>query len=347
MKTIEVNETPVRTSKNFNINCINVDDIIFNEKVAEFENVSIEKNNSDIDDVFSPVDLKYGIGSIAQNNINNNFNNCINIKTAKNDVIKIDYTFDDDNLNLINKVNIDAQNSCDIYIKLISETDDECFHNGVIKLFAHKNVKVNVYLINLLNDKSNHIEAIENELDENSIVNYTIIDFGSKLSVSNYYTNIVGNNASNDLKTIYIGTDKDKKDLNYIVHLNGEKTNIDIDVQGALKDEASKNFKGTIDFKKGCKKAIGNENEYCVLLSDKAKSIALPMLLCTEEDVEGNHSTASGTVDKQKLFYMMSRGISYNEAVKLIIRANFNKIIERIKDKDIKNTVIEVLDKKI
>lgn len=74
------------------------------------------------------------------------------------------------------------------------------------------------------------------------------------------------------------------KDLNYIVHLRGEKTNVDIDVQGALKDSSKKNFKGTIDFKKGCKKAKGNENEYCMLLSDKAKSIALPMLLCTEAD---------------------------------------------------------------
>ena len=39
-----------------------------------------------------------------------------------------------------------------------------------------------------------------------------------------------------------------------------------------------------------------------MLLSDKAKSIALPMLLCTEEDVEGNHSTASGKVDEKQLF---------------------------------------------
>ena len=42
------------------------------------------------------------------------------------------------------------------------------------------------------------------------------------------------------------------------------------------------------------KKAKGTENEACMLLSDKAKSLALPMLLCTEEDVDGEHSTSSG-----------------------------------------------------
>ena len=102
-----------------------------------------------------------------------------------------------------------------------------------------------------------------------------------------------------------------KKDNYRIAKLliQDERTDINIDVQGALKDSAKKNFKGTIDFKKGCKKAKGDENVFCMLLSPNAKSIALPMLLCTESDVEGNHSTASGRVDNKSLFYIMSRGL--------------------------------------
>ena len=75
-------------------------------------------------------------------------------------------------------------------------------------------------------------------------------------------------------------------------------------------------------------KSKGNENEFCILLSDKAKSLALPMLLCTEDDVEGNHSTASGKVDNKDLFYIMSRGLSYKEAIRLIVKAKFNQIIQ-------------------
>ncbi len=89
--------------------------------------------------------------------------------------------------------------------------------------------------------------------------------------------------------------------MNYIGELRGVKTDIEIEVQGALKDAAKKHFKGTIDFKKGCKKSKGNENEFCMLLSDTAKSIALPMLLCSEEDVEGNHASATGKVRKQRI----------------------------------------------
>ena len=197
----------------------------------------------------------------------------------------------------------------------------------------------------MLNDLSNNFESIENELYDNSNLEFTIIDIGGKNSVSNYYTNVIGDNSNNNLKTIYLGVKDEIKDINYIVEVRGKKSNVDIDVQGALKDNSKKNFKGTIDFKKGCKKSKGNENEYCMLLSNEAKAIALPMLLCTEHEVEGNHSTASGEVDKSELFYLMSRGLSYTEAIKLIVKARFNKIIDEIKDENAKNEVLDEIDK--
>ena len=46
----------------------------------------------------------------------------------------------------------------------------------------------------------------------------------------------------------------------------------------------------------------------------------------------------------QELFYIMSRGLSYNEAVKLIVKARFNKILNRIADEDLRNEVIDEID---
>ena len=257
------------------------------------------------------------------------------------------YDFDDDNLQLVNQIDICATGNANIIIEYKSSTNKECFHNGVIKVFARENAKLNITVINLLNSNSEHFEAMENILEDNSDLNYTIIDIGGKNSIQNYYSNIIGKSAKNDLKTIYLGSENQIKDINYIAELRGQKSFVDIDVQGALKENAKKNFKGTIDFKKGCKKAKGNENEFCMLLSEKAKSLALPMLLCTEDDVEGNHSTASGKVDKEQLFYIMTRGLSYKEAVKLIVRANFNKTIERILDEEVKQNIIKEIDERL
>ena len=81
-----------------------------------------------------------------------------------------------------------------------------------------------------------------------------------------------------------------------------------------------------------------------MLLSDTAKSLALPMLLCSEEDVEGAHSSSAGKIGEKELFYIMSRGFELKEAQKLMVRANFNKILENIKNEDLKNLVLKNID---
>ena len=194
---------------------------------------------------------------------------------------------------------------------------------------------------------SNNFMSIQNNVESNAKVTYTMVEFGGKNAITNYYTNLTGEKSENILNTIYLGKEDQLFDLNYIGELRGVKSNINIEVQGALKDLAKKHFKGTIDFKKGCKKAQGNENESCMLLSDTAKSLALPMLLCSEEDVEGNHSTSSGKVGDKELFYIMSRGFELKEAMKLLVRAKFNKVIENIKNEDLKNKILEEIDKRL
>ena len=347
MEKLKVNDTPVRTARNFKINNIEVE-LDLPEKIAEFKNVEIINDKSIIDNEVSNTSLTYGTGKILEELNYETANSKVRIQTSnKKEDIRIRYNFDDNNVNLINQIEIIANGDTNVIIEYKSQTSLKCLHNGIIRAIANENAKLDVTIVNLLNENSDNFEAIENRLEKNSKVNYTIIDIGGKTSISNYYSNIIGENADNDLKSIYLGIGEQRKDINYIAELRGTKTNIDIDVQGALKDEAKKNFKGTIDFKKGSKKAKGNENEYCMLLSDKAKSIALPMLLCTEEDVEGNHSTASGKVDEKQLFYIMTRGISYKEAVKLIVKSKFNKIIERILDEELKDEILGEIDKRL
>lgn len=346
MEKLKLNETPVRTSRNFFINNIKLENVVIPEKLEMFQNVMVTGTESFNKDI-NKQHLNYGLSEELEENVFYKANSQIAINVKENDNIKVTYDFDDDNLQLVNQIDICATGNANIIIEYKSSTNKECFHNGVIKVFAKENAKLNITVINLLNSNSEHFEAMENILEDNSDLNYTIIDIGGKNSIQNYYSNIIGKSAKNDLKTIYLGSKNQIKDINYIAELRGQKSFVDIDVQGALKENAKKNFKGTIDFKKGCKKAKGNENEFCMLLSEKAKSLALPMLLCTEDDVEGNHSTASGKVDKEQLFYIMTRGLSYKEAVKLIVRANFNKTIERILDEEVKQNIIKEIDERL
>ncbi len=344
MEELILNETPVRTSNNFRINNISVENVTLPTKKEIFNNIDIKQNSFECTTITNNP-FVYGTGKVLEDNINNFANHCLKMQGKGNLIIT--YNFDDNNTTLINNLEIIADGDSNILIIYKSNTDKKCFHNGKIKLISKENAKVDIAIVNLLNNNSDHFEEMENELYADSTVNYTIIDIGGKNSITNYYSNAKGEKSVNKLQTVYLGIENQLKDLNYVAHLNGEKTVVNIDVQGALKDTAKKNFKGTLDFKKGCKKAKGDENEFCMLLSDKAKSIALPMLLCTEDDVEGNHSTASGQVDANDLFYIMSRGIEYKEAIKLIVRARFHKIIENIKDEDIKQEILQEIDRRL
>ena len=348
-----LNDTPVRTSRNFNINNIKLENIEIPEIVHEFNNVQIINNGSNlnINENVNNFNLVYGLHDDLTNLVKNKANKKIKLQANRNDEseVQIEFKFDKDNIELVENIQIVAETNSkmSIIIKYESEEDIKAFHNGIISVVAKENATVNIVIVNLMNKVSNNFMSIQNDFEENAKVNYTIVDFGGKNSITNYYSNLLGNFSDNTLNTIYLGKEYQLFDLNYIAELRGKKTNIDIEVQGALKDKAKKHFKGTIDFKKGCKKATGNENEACMLLSDTAKSLALPMLLCSEEEVEGNHSSSAGKIGEKELFYIMSRGFELKEAMKLMVRARFNEILERIENEELKNQIINEIEKRL
>jgi len=375
-----LNETPIRTSNNFRANDIELKDFEVPKEVNKFLNRNIYINSEKqtmlldesiedserLNDLYEDGKLlvseitkgdfkvKYGVGQELIDMANNNPNQSLRILSkegSSGSTLNVEFSFDEENSHLQDCIEIYAEknSNTDIYINYVPNEEFEgySYHNGIIKVTALEGARVNVTVVNLLNNKSDNFFSFENKLLESSILNYTLVDFGGKNSISNYYTDLFGKNSDNQVNTIYLGNNDQLFDLNYIAHCHGEKSNINIEVQGALNDKAIKHFKGTIDFKKGCKKAVGNENENCLLLSDEAKSLAVPILLCSEEDVEGNHSTSSGKAGQKELFYLMSRGLTEKDAMKLLVRARFNKIIEGISNTDIKELITNEIENKL
>ena len=348
-----LNETPIRTAKNYEINNINIVDFNLPKTIKKFEGLNISGNLDKVSIKEEKIssNLKYGNGKDLLQQIQNssNINLHIIIPDETEKEVELEFNLSEKNENLVDDILIEAKENAKgtIIIKYISDLKGKFYHNGQIRVLSQNNSNLNVILLNMLNNKTENYISIDNTLEESSSVKYTIVDFGGKNSITNYYTNLKGENSNNDISTIYLGAEEQILDLNYIVEVYGKKANVNMNLKGAIKDNAKKHFKGTIDFKKNCKKAKGNENEYCTILSDTAKSISLPMLLCTEEDVEGNHGTASGKVDENQLFYLMTRGLSLKEAQKLIVRGQFNEIIESISNEDIQNMIIKQIENKL
>lgn len=350
MNELVLNETPIRTSRNFNINNIKID-CNMPENILGFSNLEIKNENAKIkidENISINKKLTYGVGTILTDKKSNKTLK-IEIDSKENKEVFLDFKFDKKNNVLFDNIEIIANEntSATVIIKYTCEENFEYFHNLVLKTVGKNNSNLNVIIINFMNLESHNFMSIENQIKTSAKVNYKIIDFGGKESITNFYSNLLEKEAENTVDVIYLGEEKQLFDLNYIEELRGEKSNASIEVQGALNDLSKKHFKGTIDFKKGAKKAIGYENDACMLLSDMAKSLSLPMLLCSEEDVEGNHSSSAGKIGKKELFYIQSRGFNSKEATKLMVRAKFNRIIESIESNELKEEILQKIDEKL
>ena len=88
----------------------------------------------------------------------------------------------------------------------------------------------------------------------------------------------------------------------------GKKSFSDIHTLGALSGKFLKNLSVvTLDFLHGATASEGAEEDTCLLLDPTVKSVSLPLLLCKEDNVVGNHAASAGQIDHNKLFYIMSR----------------------------------------
>ena len=249
---------------------------------------------------------------------------------------------------MVENLKIIVRKGCNskLLLKYKSVSDKEYYHNGLIKVVMEEDARAKIILVNEINSSSINLLAIDSDLKRNSKLDFTIVDFGGKLSVSNYYSKLE-EESENNLNSIFLGTKEDKLDINYIMEVFGKRANANINVEGALSKNAQKNFKGTIDFKKGCAQSVGTESENTLLLSNDSRSKSLPMLLCTEENVEGSHSSSTGKVGTKELFYLTSRGISEKDAKKLLVRARFDKVLNMIDDEETVNEIIEIMNERI
>lgn len=67
-------------------------------------------------------------------------------------------------------------------------------------------------------------------------------------------------------------------------------------------------------------------------MDDTVINKSLPIILCSEEDVEGNHGATIGKLDEDILFYMQSRGIKESEIYEIIAKARIEELCTKIND---------------
>lgn len=112
------------------------------------------------------------------------------------------------------------------------------------------------------------------------------------------------------IDSYYIASSNQEVDINYISDIHGRRVNSVMNTHGILLHNAKKTMRGTLDFKRNSTESVGNESEHVLLLDSNVINKSIPLILCGEDNIEGNHSAAIGQMDEEQLFYLYSRGLS-------------------------------------
>lgn len=213
------------------------------------------------------------------------------------------------------------------------------------KIYAEEYAKIHVAKVQLMDNGATLIDDTGFTCADNANAQFTQIELGGLHNDSGLNVTLNGYQSNFKSHVAYLCSGDQFLDMNHIVNHYGKKSECNMQVNGTLKDNAVKTYRGTIDFKNGCSGSKGNEMEESLVLSPKVVNKSLPNILCDEEDVEGEHGATIGRLASDILFYMQSRGISEKEAEKLMSRAKIQAAADLIPDEATKNLITEYLDR--
>ncbi len=213
-----------------------------------------------------------------------------------------------------------------------SGKEDSGFFGIQTKIYAKAGAVVHVVKTNLLGNKYLHFDAIGAEAEDDGVVDITQMELGGGRNYVGLEVDLKGRKSSYSGNVGYLQRKDQLLDMNYYVRHLGKKSACELNVKGALDDNAVKNFRGTIDLVHGAKGAVGHEMEDTLLLNKDVHNNTLPIILCDEDDVEGTHGASIGRLSEDVLFYMKSRGISEKAADILMTKAKLNSVQRLIND---------------
>lgn len=192
-----------------------------------------------------------------------------------------------------------------------------------LRVFAGADAHVDVSCTQTLDDSWIALDDAGIVADERARVQVRHIVLGAGRSYTGLDADLRGDDARLDIDTRYLGHGAQQRDFNYVAHQRGRRTVCNLDANGVLAGQSSKTLRGTIELVHGCKGSVGSEQETVLLADERVVNRTVPVILCDEDDVAGNHGATIGHIRPEQLLYLASRGISPDDAERLFITATY------------------------
>lgn len=266
------------------------------------------------------------------------------------DPVQVLFLHDDAQASLFNHVIVVAEkNSSLTYVENYLSTVEEAkgLVNIVSEVFTGDNAKIVYGAVDVLAEGLTTYVNRRGVTGRDSRIEWALGLMNDSDTISENITHLVGDNSSCDLKTVVVGRGSQRQNFtSEIVHW-GLDTDAFILKHGVMKESSSAIFNGIGRIAKGATRANAVQESRILMLSEKARGDANPILLIDEDDVTAGHAASVGRVDPLQLYYLMSRGISQQEAERLVIHGFLAPVVSKLPIEGVKKQLTEVIERKV
>ena len=272
------------------------------------------------------------------------FTNGIFLYVPKNieleEPIRVNFNFDVQNSVLHNIIIVES-NSKISFIEEYSnkEINKEQLNACVTEVFANPNSKINFYHLNTWTKNTNNFTNIVGTAERDASINWVSGCFGGKLNRLKIDTLFNGQGSQCNNIGVFLGRGKEHIDFTTNMFHNTVQTTNNVIVDGILKDESSSVYRGLIKIEKEAQKTYSYLENHILKLGEKTLANSIPSLKIDANDVKASHGATVGQIDEEHMFYLMSRGLSREEAEKLIVEGFFEPVIQKIPSEELKEKI--------
>ncbi len=225
--------------------------------------------------------------------------------------------------------------------------DTEAYSNAVTELFVEQNAKLEYVSLQNLSTETWHFASHHAAVGRDAELDWVAGGFGSKRGKTRIQNDLNGPGATSRVTGAYFADGEQHLDYDTFQEHIAPNTTSDFAFKGALRDEASTVWRGMIRVEKDAQKTNAYQENRNLLLSKEAHADSIPGLEIMANDVRCTHGATLGQVDREQLFYLMTRGLSRSEAERLIVRGFFQDVLDRIELEPVREAVTAALEARI
>ncbi|MBX9954400.1 Fe-S cluster assembly protein SufD [Peribacillus simplex] len=260
------------------------------------------------------------------------------------------FLLDNPDTTLFNHVLIVAEdNSSVTYVENYFSTveSNEGVANIVTEVFANANAKVQYGAVDTLSKGFTTYVNRRGVAGRDARIEWALGLMNDGNTISDNTTYLMGDGSHGDTKTVVVGRGEQKQNFTTAIIHYGKRSEGYILKHGVMKESASSIFNGIGKIEYGATKANAEQESRVLMLSEKARGDANPILLIDEDDVTAGHAASVGRVDPLQLYYLMSRGISKKEAERLVIHGFLAPVVNELPIEGVKKQLVAVIERKV